>query len=663
MRNIFLLFFLLSSIATCFSSTPYILELEVNDLILKSQNQNASVKTSKDVYIEHEEITVIFSGLPGSSGDWITLINPSASAREYGNWKYTKGKTSGSLTFKGMSEGDYEVRVYFGTDYIIQTRYPFKVITSTKTASLEEIINSSPAKNYIYSLTERLDKLEKLKNSSNWGSEETMMLYPELLKTAPIHLKNLIATDPNFDVSDLQKRLEMYQTFYDDNLDDVNDTNLAKADFEKAVTAKSWKLTNLLDEKLGSGAAWVHDYFNTSKYLNDATEIDYPSLLKITIEGDNKFKGHNMDYKVQTVKEFGGKYLTYYNETLQNVINGLIEGAYENKAGNKQAAVKYIEQAKQLSEATLLILPQESSIKNLNMEVMSAYNSITSSVYTQVFTSDFHKNNVGKVVFFNKKPTIKSENTSSVNENFKAGDFIYAMAYLPGSFKDLTDARNSINVTTTIYVDGSEKTSHEFGMSWALLKENKTYLYMEIIPNPVTNKQSGPAKFAKSLANISPRNHEIKVSLTGLGIGLSNIVPFAEGTFNIDCSTGQDQLANYALRYKEKTLAGVYMPSAKLNNSGLIQSMKQALQVEGWENNKKVQRVVITGSDWNIYHHRVTGKIMYRTIPATAAFKTSEGECKYWNLTFKQVYNGTSYGKTVVGAVGSIVELSCKNIN
>ncbi len=663
MKNIFFLFFLLFSITTFFSSNLLIHNSEVNDILLKNQKPNAILKTSKDVYTENEEITVMFSGLPGSSGDWITLIKPSASAKEYGNWKYTKGKTSGSLTFKGMSEGDYEVRVYFGTDYTIQARYPFQVIKSTKKASLEEIIASSPAKNYIYSLVERLDKLEKLKNSSDWGSEETMRHYSELLKTAPIHLKNVKATDPNFDVSDVQKRLEGYQSYYDTNLDTVNDTNLAKADFQKTVTSKSWKLTNLLDERLGSGAAWVYSYFNTSNYLNEATEIDYPSLLKITTEGDNKFKGHNMDYKVQTVKEFGGKYLTYYNETLQNVINGLIEGAYDNKAGNKQAAAKYIEQAKQLSEATLLILPKENRIINLNKEVMSAYNSITSSVYAQVFTSDFHKDNLGKVVFFTKKPIIKSENSSSININFKAGDFIYAMAYLPGSFKDLTEARNAIKVTTTIYVDGTKKTAHEFGMSWALLQENKTYLFMEIIPNPATNKQSGPAKFAKSLATISPRNHEIKVSLTGLGIGLSNSVSFAEGTFNIDCSTGQDQLANYALKYKEKTLAGVYMPSAKMNNSGLIQSMKQALINEGWENNKKVQRVVITGSDWKIYKHSLTGKTLYRTIPAAVAFKTSGGECKYWNLTFKQVYSGTGYGKTVVGGVGSIVELSCKNIN
>lgn len=647
----------------CFSSSSIPIKNLENNVLFTNDKLNATVKTTKDVYDEHEEITVAFSGLAGNKGDWITLINPEASSKEYGNWKYTNGKTSGSLTFKGMQVGDYEVRVFFGTDYTIQARYPFKVIKSSKTASVGETIDNSPAKNYIYSVIERLDKLETLKNSPDWGSETTLLEYSGLLKTASIHLESVKSFDPNFDVSGFQKRLDGYQSYYDNNLESVNDNNLSKTDFEQLIISKSWKLANLIDDKLGSGAEWVNSYYNTSNYLKEATEMDYPSLLKTTNEGDAKFKGHNMDYKVQTVKEFGEQYLSFYNETLQAVINGLIEGAYENKSVNQTKAVKYIEQAKQLSEAAMLILPADVNIKSLNKDVISAYNSIAGDVFEKTYTSDFHKNNSGKVVFFSKKPTIKSENISTVSDNYKAGDFIYAIAYLKGSFKDLSDARNTIKVTTTIYVDGINKASHEFNMSWEQLQENKAYLYMEIIPDPATSKQSGPAKFANALANISPREHEIKITLSGLGIGLSNVVPFAEGNFRLDCTTGQDQLANYAGQYRDKNLADIYMPASKMNDSGLINSMKQALQDEGWEDNKEVQRIVITGSSWKIHTHNVTGKTLYRSIPAAAAFKTTNGECKYWNLTFKQAYNGSGYGKTVVGGVGSIVDLSCNNVN
>ncbi|MCW5520229.1 hypothetical protein J1N09_10295 [Aureitalea sp. L0-47] len=663
MNKIFFLLCFLFSANLSYSSGHLLNKIKDNHALIGNEDLNVSVKTAKDIYNELEEITVVFSGFPGGENDWITLINPSSAARDYGNWKYTKGVTDGTLTFKGLQVGDYEVRAFFGTDFTIQARYPFKVIKSTNLESQQGTIDRSPAKNFLYSLIERLDKLEDLKNSPDWGSEEIMLQYSGFLETAPIHLRNVKTYDPNFDVSDLQTRLDGYQTYYDNNLGTVNDYNLAKAEFEKLILSKSWQLSNLLDDKLGSGAEWVHSYYNTSNYLKAATEIDYPNLLKITTEGDAKFKGHNLDSKVQTVKAFERNYAAYYNETLQVVINGLIEGAFENKTGNEREAIKYIEQAKQLSEAAILILPEDSNVNSLHKQMMTAYESLTENIYKNIFTSDFHKNNIGKVVFFSKRPKIKSENISTVKDLYKAGDFIYAMAYLEGSFKDLASARNAIKVTTSIYVDGTEKTSHEFSMSWESLKENKTYLYMEIIPDPATNTHSGPAKFSKTLANISPRNHEIKVTLTGLGIGLSNIIPFAEGTFTLDCSTGRDQLANYAIKYREKNLAGVYMPGAKMNNPDLTQSMKQALINEGWEDNKKVQRIVITDNNWKIYKHTITGKTIYRTIPAAVAFKTSEGECKYWNLTFKQVYNGTSYENTIVGGVGSIEDLSCNNVN
>ena len=85
MKKISFLFCFLFSISLCFSSSSFKNKFIVNTIVLKNTTLNASVKTTKDVYNELEEIIVSFSGLPGSKGDWITLIKPSASARDYGN--------------------------------------------------------------------------------------------------------------------------------------------------------------------------------------------------------------------------------------------------------------------------------------------------------------------------------------------------------------------------------------------------------------------------------------------------------------------------------------------------------------------------------------------------------------------------------------------------
>jgi len=622
------------------------------------------VTTSKDVYKIKEAITVNFSGLPGNKKDWINVIKASASAKDFGSkWKYTNGKTSGSLTFDGIyAAGDYEVRVYFDNGMVIKARYKFKVSNEVVASKPDHSLENSPARSYIGSLNKRLDELEKLNNAPKWYDEHFMMSYSSWLKTATIALGNAKSADPNYDVSALEKKLNTYQSTYDNKANKVNDNKLGKDEFKKLMVDKSWKLDRLINDQLGSGAGWVHSYFNTANYLKEAKEADYPTLLKTTKAGDAQFKGHNLDYQIKTITEFGSKYKIFYDGTLDKVINGLIESAYEYKTKNAQEAIKYAEQAKQLSDAALLILPNDAKIKALNKDAASTYEKVAGTALAKVYTSDFHKKNAGKFVFFTKKPTIKAENSSTIKANYKAGEYIYAMAYLKGSFKELTKATNTIKVMTNIFVDGTKKTSHEFAMTWATLKEGKTYLFMEIIPNPATNQQSGPAKFAAVLANVSPRNHTIKITLDGMQQGTSFVNHLAEGEFKLDCSTGQDKLAAYAVTYREKSLAKVYMPKAKLNNTALANSMKKALQDEGWEKGKKIQRVVITGSGWKITKHQVTGKILYRSIPAAVAFKTSEGYCKYWNLTFKQHYNGSSYGKTVQGGVGSIVDLSCKNV-
>ncbi|RLD70208.1 MAG: hypothetical protein DRJ10_20595, partial [Bacteroidetes bacterium] len=116
-------------------------EISINE----NEPEAVIVKTTKDSYKVNEPITVTFSGLPGDKKDWITLIKPSASVRDYGNWKYTNGKTSGSLTFDGMRAGDYEVRVFFSNGFTIQARYPFKITKSADEASLDDASKKSPA--------------------------------------------------------------------------------------------------------------------------------------------------------------------------------------------------------------------------------------------------------------------------------------------------------------------------------------------------------------------------------------------------------------------------------------------------------------------------------------------------------------------------------------
>ena len=528
---------------------------------------------------------------------------------------------------------------------------------STQTAE-----KNSPAQTYIVRLNKTFNILEGLEKSPDWNNNTFSKKFESWLQSATVGLNDIVEKDPNYDVSDFKNRVSHYQQLFEKNAypEKENEANLAA--FQKMLVNKSHQIDALIDDRFGSGAGWVHSYLNTENYLADAKEANYPKVLMETTAGKAKFPAHNSSYQIERIEGFEAKYNAFYNETLKKVINDLVESAYENKAANAQEAIKYIEQAKQLSEAAMTVVPNNVDANAMHKDVVGAHSSLTGAVYRNIYTSQLHKDNAGKVVFFTKYPTIQKEDLTTVKNSYTAGDYIYAMVYLKGSFKDLAKATNDIKVTATLLVDGTEKASHQFRMSWAYLEQGNSHLSLEIIPDPAINRQSAPEQFAAALANVSPRNHTVTIRLSGMQFGSSFMNLFGEGEFKLDCSTGQDKIAGYALQYREKNLASVFMPKAAMKSTALEASMKKALQNEGWEDNKKVQRTVITGSEWTIHRHQISGVILYRTIPAAVAFKTDKGECLYWNLTFQQQFNGSSYGITNLKSVGSTSELSCGNV-
>lgn len=87
-----------------------------------------TLQTNKSLYTNKEKIVVEYSGMAGFAQDWITLTKKGSAATEYGPWKYTEGKKSGSMIFEPLSPGEYEARAYFNNQYVVQKTVSFKVI-------------------------------------------------------------------------------------------------------------------------------------------------------------------------------------------------------------------------------------------------------------------------------------------------------------------------------------------------------------------------------------------------------------------------------------------------------------------------------------------------------------------------------------------------------
>jgi hypothetical protein len=411
------------------------------------------------------------------------------------------------------------------------------------------------------------------------------------------------------------------------------------------------------------------DYYRQGKF-NDKSYAE--EFYKYCTESDyqnRKKKIEEIVAKNPAYTESSNEYGSYYNyfmtafpkkmqEFLDNSlikdINNSIEEAYAMLAGGKTKLTK----ATELAECAVLVtnglnmvFPDNTTLQDLNKEAKSALDKMAGSL-ASIYTSPFHKQNAGKTIFSKSPIEIKKENPTAIINKFIAGDFIYGMFYLKGTFKELT--QSEYKLTTLIEVDGNEKANHEFSLS----EQNgeMTYLNTEIVPDPATSLTRGCAKFSMGLANLSPRKHKVKVILRHQ-TGESGIL--SEGEFELDCSQGQEKLQKIASDLAQKQLDKVRMPESAMKNPSLEKEIKAVLS--DWE--EKPLRVVITGSEWTINRNSVTGIIEFRSIWTAVAVKSPDGKCKIFYLSFRQDYNGKSYGKTRRWGVGDSEEISCDNVN
>ncbi len=399
----------------------------------------------------------------------------------------------------------------------------------------------------------------------------------------------------------------------------------------------------------------------SSSHLKAANELDYQNTIKFLND-----KGWNFDQSYNSEKNRYNRILSFherYSKKLESDIKPGIEWfvkkAKELRAENKLQAFEYADAAKQLSQSTTLIFPEDETLQSIYVEVKALYNEIGEEYFAKTYTSDFHKKNAGKIVFFNKETNVGEEELSSVKDQFKVGEEIYAIAYLKQSLKNIMGASNTVNLNIEVFIDESNALAYQTVVSKRELNEEKSYIILEILPNPNHNKQYGPQKIAKALSDISPSTHNVKIRVSGMEIGTNWNKRIIDGGFEIDLADGEGILLNLAQKYIVEETHSSELPEANMRNKVIEDSMEKALQNAGWESNKKIIKINIRSSEWYHYRHEITGEILSRALNTVVAFKLNNGDCKFWYITFEQSYNGSVYGETTVRSVGNSKKISC----
>ena len=294
----------------------------------------------------------------------------------------------------------------------------------------------------------------------------------------------------------------------------------------------------------------------------------------------------------------------------------------------------------------LLIFPIYSNSQDIaaNKAELSTDDSIESPVYT----SDFHKQNAGKIIFSSSPIEIGKEKQSDLSDKFSTGENIWGIIYLNNTFKNLTES-NKFEVIQNISVDGRETAHYSFRM--LPQKIEQSYLKTEIIVPPDKALTKGVKTYMKGLAGLDSGEHHIAVTMR-----IHNDT-VASGEFILDCSSGGDYINELNNDYETKAMSSITIPQPAMRDYILESEMLKSVgDMDGTP-----LKVIITDIDWT-YIKNQEGEIVLRTINSAVIFKKPEGRFTMVFISFKQDKEGEGYGKTHKYAVGNSYDILCEKV-
>jgi len=384
------------------------------------------------------------------------------------------------------------------------------------------------------------------------------------------------------------------------------------------------------------------DYINNIKKVNDfATKFP-----------DVKVKGNNYNFQYNFLAvEFHNNFKNSVDNYFVKEIDNAIEMSYASKAEGKDKLSRAKEQAEcavLVSEGILSAFPDHPKVNELFKVAKEAYDKLQSEFESAVFTSAFHKESAGKIIFSDKPIVIKQEYPALMKNEFKGGDDIYGMIYLDGSLFDKTRATMWLDVK--IIVDGNVKVSHTIKLPKEL--QLNSYYLLEIAPNPKICETEDSKVFTKMFTEISPRKHTIEVRCEKSGV-------FAKGEFTLDGTSGMELYSQKLKDVEQCSVNRVRMPEAMITDKKLEKEIQEAIKRANWK--EKVLRIVICHPDWQ-YERNDYDIILNRFMHAAVATKNLDGTCSINNIYFYQKKIGSSWEKMEIEFIDSQI-INCDNVN
>lgn len=480
------------------------------------------------------------------------------------------------------------------------------------------------------------------------------------LNNADRMLKQIKEQDPGFDITTLAAMLQPYK-------DKAAQDAASKADAKSAEEAKTLYFKEFHNKLIGvySSGIDIQPGVVGAAYLErvKALNIDeYKEKRKASPEG-----GPN-SYPV-LADAMLADYDNYVKRADRLKWNVIAPMTASTKAKNPQEKTELLIDARKECEAVLILAPNNTAFKQKLDEINKLLGAADAEA-AKYFTSDFHKENLNKIVWSTQPLVIgkEKEMAASIKKEFKTGEYIFGTAYLGVNAKDVMEGNTNLRVR--IRIDGGTAVwgGDLSYIELPLTAQGKSWFQFAFIPNAQWLKDNYAAYLAEEnwtfsyLMDDLVRSGDISHAITYELIFPSSKISDIKSGFSLDLSGGSADIKALSTKFHNELMASRTLPKAGMSNAGLEQQMVAAANNQGW--NDKFLKAIITSSSWNIAKNELTGVILYRWLGAVCTTKDNNGKCYYQEFSFKQEYTGGgNYSGTVkFNSYGGKKEIGCDKL-
>lgn len=282
--------------------------------------------------------------------------------------------------------------------------------------------------------------------------------------------------------------------------------------------------------KCATAIRWndICDYTSNQNYMTQL--YDYID----NYDGYTSSASSGLEY----IQYFSDNYEDRFDQAIVNQINDLFKAASECDKSQYNLALKYYNKIIKMCDAFMIIAEGHKGATEKKAEAQKCIDNVMKSVDSKIFSSDVHKNNIGKVLFSKNNIVAGKETTSSFSTSYDANSNIYAIAYLSTPLQKIVpkasyypNPNETCSASAYVKIDGVkfDYGSIKFNVDVQDYQANKAYVTFELLPNAKNTKGDNLKEWYDFVfSKLKSGKHTIEIEIAVDGTSVAN------GKFEID---------------------------------------------------------------------------------------------------------------------------------